>query len=109
MTDRVKEEDAVEVPIYREPGRRMPQEEGVWVSLLAHGVDLLSHTCGRRCGGGVEGIHLVRFQDGGVVAAKRVCLWPGKIRMVRANRRRQIRLAYQAGHSEGAEIAGPKA
>ena len=29
--------------------------------------------------------------------------------MVRANRRHQIRLANEAGHGEGAEIAGPKA
>ena len=107
--DRVQEGDAAGVPIYRKPGRHMPQEEGGWVSLLARGVDWLSHTSGRRRGGGVEGIHSVRFQDGGVVAAKRVRLWPEKIRTVRANRRRQIRLAYETGHGEGAEIAGPKA
>ena len=109
MADRVQEGDAAGVPIYCEPGRRMPQEEGGWVSLLARGVDLLIHTCGRRRGGGVEGIHLVRFQDGGVVAAKRVRLWPGKIRTVRANLRRQIWLSYEAGGGEGAKIAGPKA
>ena len=108
MTDRVKEGNAAWVSIYREPGRRMPQEEGGWVSLLARGVHLLSHTCGRRRGGGVKGINAVRFQDSGVVAAKRVRLWLGKIRTVRANRRRQIRLAYEAGHGEGAKIAGPK-
>ena len=109
MADQVQEGDAAGVPIYREPGRHMQQEEGGWVSLLARGVDLLSHTCGRRRVGGVEGIHMVRFQDGGVVAAKRVRLWPEKIRTVRVNRRRQIRLAYEAGHGEGAKIAGPKA
>ena len=97
------------VPIYREPGRRMSQEEGGWVSLLARGVDLLSYTDGWRCGGGFEGIHTIRFQDGSVIAAKRVSLGPGKIRTVRANWRRQIRLAYEAGHGEGAKIAGPKA
>ena len=108
MTDRVKKGDAARVPIYREPGRCMPQKEGGWVSLLARGVDLLSHTGGRRRGGGVDGIHAIRFQDGGVVAAKRVSLGPGKIRTVRANWRHQIRLAYEAGHGEGAEIAGTK-
>ena len=78
MADRVQEGDAAWVPIYREPCRCVPQEEGGWVSLLARGVDLLSHTCGRRRVGGVVDIHAVRFQDGGVVAAKRVRLWPGK-------------------------------
>ena len=78
MTDRMKKGDAAGVPIYREPGRRMPQEKGGWVSLLACGVDLLIHTVGRRGGGGVEGIHAVRFQDGSVVAAKMVSLGPGK-------------------------------
>ena len=87
----------------------MPQEEGGWVSLLARGVDLLSHTCGRQRGGSVEGIYAIRFQECGVVASKRVRLWPGKIRTVHANRRRQIRLAYETGHGEGAKIAGPKA
>ena len=87
----------------------MPQEEGGWVSLLDRGVDLLSHTCGHWHGVSVKGVHAVRFQDGGVVAAKRVRLWPGEIRTVRANRRRQIRLAYETGHGEGAKIAGPKA
>ena len=105
----MKEGDAAGVPIYREPGRHMQQEEGGWVSLLARGVDMLSNTFRRRRSAGVEGIHAVGFQDGGVVAAKRVRLWPGKIRTVRVNRRRQIRLAYKAGHGEGAKIAGPKA
>ena len=109
MTDRLKEVDASGVLIYREPGRRMPQEEGGWVSLLNHGVDMLIHTCRCRSDGGVERIHAVRFQDGGVVAAKRVHLWLGKIRTVRANRSRQIRLAYEACHGEEAKIAGPKA
>ena len=109
MADRVKEGDASGVPIYREPGRCMPQEEGGWVSLLARGVDLLSHTCGHRRGGGVEGIDAVRFKDGGVAAAKRVCLWPGKIRTVPANWRCQIRLAYEPSHGEGAKNAVPKA
>ena len=108
MTDLVKEGDADGVPIYLEPGCRIPQEEISWFSLLACGVDLLSHSCGCWRGGSVEGIHAVKFQDGGVVATKRVCLWPGKIRTVPANWRRQIRLAYEAGHCEGAEIAGPK-
>ena len=109
MADRVQEGDTAWVPIYRDPGRRMPQEEGGWVSLMDRGVDLLRHTCGCRSGGGVERIHLVRLQDSGVVAAKRVRLWPGKIRTVRADGRRQIRLAYEAGHGEGSKIAGPKA
>ena len=78
MTDRVKKGDAAGFPIYREPRRHMPQEEGSWVSLLDRGVDLLSHTGRRRRGGGVEGIHAIRFQDGGVVAAKRVSLGPEK-------------------------------
>ena len=102
VADRVQEGDAAWVPIYHKPGCRVPQEEGGWVSLLDRGVDLLRHTCGRRRGGGVERIHSLRCQDGGMVAAKRVRLWPGKIRTVRANRRRQIRLAYEAGHGEGA-------
>ena len=86
----------------------MPQEEGGWVSLLAHSVDLLSHTCGRWRDGSIEGINSVRFQDGGVVAANRVRLWLGKICTLRANWRRQIRLAYEAGHGEGADITGTK-
>ena len=102
MADQVQEGDAAWVPIYREPGRCVPQEEGSGVSLLARGINLLRHTCRRQRSGGVERIHSVRFQDGGVVAAKRVRLWPGKIRTVRANGRRQIRLAYEAGYSEGA-------
>ena len=78
MTDQMKKGDAAGVLIYREPGRRMPQEEGGWVSLLHRGLDLLSHTGERWRGGGVEGIHAIRFQDGSVVAAKRVSLGPGK-------------------------------
>ena len=109
MTDQVKKGDVAGVPIYREPGRCMLQEEGGWVSLLDRGVDLLSHTGRRWRGGGIEGIHVIRFQDGGVVAAKRVSLRRGKIRTVRANRRRQIRLAYEAGYGEGADLSGPKA
>ena len=109
MTDRLKKGDAAGVAIYREPGRRMPQEEGGWVSLLARGVDLMSHTGGCRRSGGIEGIHAIRFQDGGVVATKRVSFGPGKIRTVRVNWRRQIRMAYEADHGEGADIARPKA
>ena len=105
----MKKGDAAGVPIHREPGRRVPQEEGGRVSLLARGVNLLSHTGGPRRGGNVEGIHAIRFQDGCVVAAKGVSLGAGKIRTVHANRRCQIRMADEAGHGEGSEIAGPKA
>ena len=105
----MKKGDSAGVPIYREPGRRMPQEEVGWVFLMACGVDLLSHTDRRRRSGGIEGIHAIRFQYGGIVAPKRVSLGPGEILMVRANRRHHIRLAYEAGHGEGAEIASTKA
>ena len=76
----MEEGDVAWVPIFREPRRRVPQEEGSGVSLLARGVDLLQ-------------INSVRIQDGGVVSAKRVRLWLGKIRTVRADGRRQIRMA----------------
>ena len=81
----------------------MPQEEGGRVSLLAHGINLLSYAGGCWRGGGVEGVHVIRFQDGCIIAAKRVSLGPGEIRMVRVYRRRQIRMDDEVGLGEGAE------
>ena len=46
-------------------------------------------------------VNPIWVQNGLVVSGKLVCLWAGEIRTVRANRRRQIRLAAKAGHGEG--------
>ena len=102
VSDQMKEGDAAGFPIHRKPRRRVPQEEGVRHSLLARGVNLLSHAGGRWSGGSVEEVHGIRFQDGCIVAAKRVSLGTGIIRTVHANRRRQIRLDDEAGHGGGA-------
>ena len=70
---------------------------------------MLRHAGRSERGGSVHRVHPIRVQNGLIVAAKRVSLWAGKIRMVRANCRCQNRLAAKSGHGEGAEIAGPKA
>ena len=90
------------------PGRRVPQEEGGRVSLLVCVVYLLRHAGWSKRGGSVHRVHPIWVQNGLVVAAKWVCLRAGEIRTVRANRRRQIRLAAKAGHGEGPRLPVPK-
>ena len=95
--------------IFGETRRRVPQEEGDRVSLLACGVNLLGHIGRSERGGSVHRVHPIRVQNSLGVDAKWVSLEAEEICTVRANCRRQIRMAEKAGHGEGADIAGPKA
>ena len=100
-TGGVEERYTAGFPILGDPGRRVPQEEGGRISLLAVGVDLLRYASRSERGGSVHRVNPIWVQNGLVVAGKHVGLWAGEIRTVRGNFRRQIRLAAKASHGLG--------
>ena len=101
VTDGLEEGYVAGVLILCKPGHHLPQEEGGRVSLMAGGVDLLRYAGRSEFGGSVHRVNPIWVQNGLVFSGKRVCLWAGKKRMVRANCISNIRLSTKASHDEG--------